>query len=66
MIPTGSRDPFALRRAAAGIYKRCIEHKLNLDVDSKVIKADYIFVTHDNTTNINFWSTKTRNKKRCG
>ncbi len=34
MIPTGSRDPFALRRAAAGIYKICIEHKLNLDIES--------------------------------
>jgi glycyl-tRNA synthetase beta chain len=31
MIPTGSRDPFALRRAAAGIVKICMEHKLNLD-----------------------------------
>lgn len=34
MIPTGSRDPFALRRAAAGIVKICIEHKLNLDITS--------------------------------
>ena len=34
MIPTGSRDPFALRRAAQGIYKICIEHKLNLDISS--------------------------------
>ncbi|MEA3512174.1 MAG: glycine--tRNA ligase subunit beta [Campylobacterota bacterium] len=34
MIPTGSRDPFALRRAAAGIYKICNEHKLNLDINS--------------------------------
>jgi glycyl-tRNA synthetase beta chain len=38
MIPTGSRDPFALRRAAAGIYKICIEYKLNLDIES-IIKA---------------------------
>ncbi len=34
MIPTGSRDPFALRRAAAGIYKISIEHKLCLDISS--------------------------------
>ena len=34
MIPTGSRDPFALRRAAQGIFKICIEHKLHLDIDS--------------------------------
>ena len=32
MIPTGSRDPFALRRAASGIIKICIEHKINLDL----------------------------------
>jgi glycyl-tRNA synthetase beta chain len=32
MIPTGSRDPFALRRAATGIVKICVEHKLNLDL----------------------------------
>ena len=32
MIPTGSRDPFALRRAASGIVKICIEHKLNLNI----------------------------------
>ncbi|MCK5110190.1 MAG: glycine--tRNA ligase subunit beta [Arcobacteraceae bacterium] len=34
MIPTGSRDPFALRRAAAGIMKICYEHKLHLDLHS--------------------------------
>ncbi len=41
MIPTGSRDPFALRRAAAGIYKICIEHKLNLDISS-IIDASLV------------------------
>lgn len=30
-IPTGSKDPFGLRRAAAGIVKIAIEHKLDLD-----------------------------------
>ena len=30
-IPTGSKDPFGLRRAAAGIVKIAIEHKLPLD-----------------------------------
>ncbi len=33
MIPTGSRDPFALRRAALGIFRICCEHKLNLDIE---------------------------------
>jgi len=30
-IPTGSKDPFALRRAALGIVKIAIFHKLNID-----------------------------------
>ncbi|MFA7084589.1 MAG: glycine--tRNA ligase subunit beta, partial [Arcobacteraceae bacterium] len=30
-IPTGSKDPYGLRRAAAGIVKIAIEHKLPLD-----------------------------------
>ncbi|OCL91246.1 glycine--tRNA ligase subunit beta [Aliarcobacter thereius] len=30
-IPTGSKDPFALRRAALGVVKIAIEHKLNID-----------------------------------
>jgi len=34
MIPTGSRDPFALRRAAQGIFRIAIEHKLHIDIDS--------------------------------
>lgn len=38
MIPTGSRDPFALRRAAAGIFKICKEHKLRLDLNSLMEK----------------------------
>jgi glycyl-tRNA synthetase beta chain len=33
MIPTGSRDPFALRRAAAGIFKIVKEHNLDLDLN---------------------------------
>lgn len=32
MIPTGSRDPFALRRAAAGIVKICISNNYNLNI----------------------------------
>ncbi|OCL92381.1 glycine--tRNA ligase subunit beta [Arcobacter porcinus] len=30
-IPTGSKDPFALRRAALGVVKIAIEHKLDID-----------------------------------
>lgn len=35
-IPTGSKDPFGLRRAASGIVKIAIEHKLPIDL-SKII-----------------------------
>ncbi|WP_368030507.1 glycine--tRNA ligase subunit beta [Arcobacter sp. s6] len=37
-IPTGSKDPFGLRRAAAGIVKIAMEHKLAIDL-SKIIDA---------------------------
>ena len=33
-IPTGSKDPFALRRAAAGIVKIAMEHKLPVDLNN--------------------------------
>lgn len=32
-IPSGSKDPFGLRRAAAGIVKIAIEHKLAIDLE---------------------------------
>ena len=37
-IPTGSKDPFGLRRAAAGIVKIAMEHKLAIDLP-KIIDA---------------------------
>ena len=37
-IPTGSKDPFGLRRAAAGIVKIAMEHKLAIDL-AKIIDA---------------------------
>ena len=44
-IPTGSKDPFGLRRAAAGIVKIAMEHKLSLDL-SKII--DELAVNYKN------------------
>ena len=35
-IPTGSKDPFGLRRAASGIVKIVIEHKLSFDLNKLV------------------------------
>jgi glycyl-tRNA synthetase beta chain len=39
MIPTGSRDPFALRRAALGLFRIAIEHKLHIDIESIIDNA---------------------------
>jgi glycyl-tRNA synthetase beta chain len=36
LIPTGSRDPFALRRAAQGVVKIILETHLNVSLDSLV------------------------------
>ena len=37
--PTGTRDPFALRRAALGVLKILIEEKLNLDLEQLLKEA---------------------------
>jgi len=39
LIPTGSSDPFALRRAATGIVKILVESKLPLSLSASVAKA---------------------------
>lgn len=39
MIPTGDKDPFALRRAALGILRICVEGQLDLDLDVWVREA---------------------------
>ena len=53
MIPTGSRDPFALRRAAAGIIKISIEHKLHLDLYSIIDNCSKYY------TNLDVFKSKT-------
>jgi glycyl-tRNA synthetase beta chain len=35
-IPTGSRDPFALRRAVNGIMRICEKHQLEFDISSTI------------------------------
>ncbi len=37
--PTGAKDPFALRRAAIGLLRLCIEKKLQIDLAPVVAKA---------------------------
>jgi len=44
LIPSGSKDPFALRRAANGIVKIIAEHKLPLSIEKlfKDARAEYV------------------------
>lgn len=37
--PSGTRDPFALRRAALGLLRICVEHKLSLDLRTVCTEA---------------------------
>ncbi|CAM2008260.1 glycine--tRNA ligase subunit beta [Acanthopleuribacter pedis] len=39
LIPTGSKDPYALRRAAQGIIRILVEAELPLDLDALVAKS---------------------------
>ena len=42
-LPTGSKDPFALRRASIGVLRIIVEKKLNLDLEDliKVVAENY-------------------------
>ena len=42
-IPTGDKDPFALRRAALGLLRTIIENKLILDVPELLLKSARLF-----------------------
>ena len=41
--PTGSKDPYALRRAALGVIRIVIENRLNLDLYSLAMRALLVF-----------------------
>ena len=40
MLPTGSRDPFALRRAAYGIIRILIEGEMSISIDELIAMSD--------------------------
>ncbi len=48
-IPTGDKDPFALRRAALGILRITIENKLDLNLWTLLRSAAVGFTEHDAT-----------------
>ncbi|TES56666.1 glycine--tRNA ligase subunit beta [Halalkalibacterium halodurans] len=39
LIPTGSQDPYALRRQAAGVVQILLDHELDLDVDELLLET---------------------------
>ena len=47
-IPTGDKDPFALRRAALGLLRTIIEHKLELNIPRLLSKSANLFPEDSN------------------
>ncbi|NJM33268.1 MAG: glycine--tRNA ligase subunit beta, partial [Limnobacter sp.] len=45
LIPTGDKDPFALRRHALGVVRMVIEHKVALDIPATLQKTASLFDT---------------------
>jgi glycyl-tRNA synthetase beta chain len=50
--PTGSKDPFALRRAAIGINRIIQQNKLDLDINKLNLRTDVIDFIKDKQTSI--------------
>ena len=57
-IPTGSKDPFALRRAAAGIVKIAMEHKLSLDLSKIIDELSHNYKNLDKKVLIEFFNER--------
>jgi glycyl-tRNA synthetase beta chain len=57
-IPTGSKDPFGLRRAAAGIVKIAIEHKLAIDLSKIIDKLSSNYTNLDKKVLIEFFNER--------
>ncbi|MCV6607585.1 MAG: glycine--tRNA ligase subunit beta [Campylobacterales bacterium] len=53
-IPTGSKDPLALRRAANGIVKIIIEKKIDLNIQSFVDKISHLYKDFDKSKVVEF------------
>ena len=57
-IPTGSKDPFGLRRAAAGIVKIAMEHKLSIDLSKIVDELSSSYKNLDKKVLIEFFNER--------
>ncbi|MDX9796677.1 MAG: glycine--tRNA ligase subunit beta, partial [Arcobacteraceae bacterium] len=57
-IPTGSKDPFGLRRSAAGIVKIAIEHKLPLDFAAIISQLSVNYPNLDQKALVDFFNER--------
>ena len=57
-IPTGSKDPFGLRRAAAGIVKIAMEHKLSIDLSKIVDELSSTYKNLDKKVLVEFFNER--------
>ena len=57
-IPTGSKDPFGLRRAAAGIVKVAMEHKLAINLDEIITDLSSSYKGLDKSQLLDFFNER--------
>ncbi|MGM0520330.1 MAG: glycine--tRNA ligase subunit beta [Campylobacterota bacterium] len=57
-IPSGSKDPFGLRRAAAGIVKISISHKLPLDLEEIIENLGKNYTNLDKNQFLDFFNER--------
>ncbi len=50
--PTGSRDPFALRRQSLGVIRICVENQLNITLDGCLAESSRLYGRSFDTTNV--------------
>jgi glycyl-tRNA synthetase beta chain len=60
MAPTGSRDPFALRRAALGIIRIILENRVPLPLKGALTEAAEIFYKARDPARFSYWQSKIR------
>ena len=58
MAPTGSRDPFALRRAALGIIRIILENRVRLPLKRAFTEAAEIFYKARDPARFSYWQSK--------
>jgi glycyl-tRNA synthetase beta chain len=56
--PTGSQDPFALRRAALGVIRVIIDNNVRLPLKDTLTTAAEIFYKNRDPDHLNYWQSK--------